>query len=266
MKTKNYLALIIAIAFLTSIFAPLTVCADTGIVLAPRLHVEQSKSTNWSGYAAVPASGEVTSVQGSWVVPAVTGAKRTTSYSSFWIGIDGYGSDTVEQIGTDSDIQNGRATYYAWFEFYPNPAYKFLRFPVQPGDVITASVTCSGDTFTLSLKDVNTKKTVTVTSTVTGASKSSAEWVAEAPSSMSGVLPLANFNTVQFSSCTASINGGAQQTIASFLPMTYDSSGNPISGYDAITMTTSAGTAKATPSPLNTAGNGFSVTWNSAGP
>ena len=83
MKTKNYLALFIAIAFLTSIFAPLITLTNAELALTPRIHVDQGLSTNWSGYAAIPASGLVTSVQVSWVVPAVTGAKRTTAYSSF---------------------------------------------------------------------------------------------------------------------------------------------------------------------------------------
>jgi hypothetical protein len=259
MKTKNYFALIIAIAFLISIFAPLISVTDAELALAPRIHVDQSStSSNWSGYAVTQESGSITSVKGSWTVPAVTGAKRTTSYSSFWVGIDGYNSGTVEQIGTDSDIQNGRATYYAWFEFYPNPAYKFLRFPVSPGDKISASVTYSTNgVFTVSITDLNTKKTATVSQTMPTAARSSAEWIAETPSTMSGgeivPLPLANFGTVTFSSCTTTIGNGAPQTIASFGPMT-----SPTSfGYDAITMITP--TAKAVPTALTTSGDGFSV-------
>src|SRR5437870_4998940 len=61
-------------------------------------------STNWSGYAAetnltAPAANAVTAVSGSWVVPQVTGS--STGYSSVWVGIDGYSSATVEQIGTE---------------------------------------------------------------------------------------------------------------------------------------------------------------------
>jgi hypothetical protein len=71
----------------------------------------------------------------------------------------------------------------------------------------------------------------------------SAEVIAEAPSSSGGVLPLANFGTVNFSG--ASVNGS---TLTSNTP-----------GLDAITMVTSSGTVKAQPGSMN---NGsFSDTW-----
>ena len=86
-------------------------------------------STNWSGYAVTGATGSVTSVNGSWTVPAVTaGTSRTTTYySAFWVGIDGFSSSTVEQTGTISQIQGTTATYYAWYEFYPSPMYQIIH-------------------------------------------------------------------------------------------------------------------------------------------
>ena len=39
----------------------------------------------------------------------------STAYSSFWVGIDGFSSSSVEQMGTDSDVVNGIPTYYAWY-------------------------------------------------------------------------------------------------------------------------------------------------------
>jgi hypothetical protein len=255
MRSKRYLAIIVAIALLASVFAPLVAVSGAELALAPRIHIDQSTSSNWGGYAVQSTSGSVTSVKGSWVVPSVTGAKRTTAYSSFWVGIDGYISNTVEQIGTDSDIQNGRATYYAWFEFYPNPAYQLLRFPVRPGDVISASVTYSSGTFTASITDQSTKKTFTTSSTMPSASRSSAEWIAEAPSSNQGILPLANFGTVTFSSCTANVGNGPQ-SILSFGPLATSTTGT---GYDPITIIQPAATA--TPTALTGTGDYFSVQW-----
>ncbi len=102
-------------------------------------------STNWSGYAVTGATGSVTSVNGSWTVPAVTaGTSRTTTYySAFWVGIDGFSSSTVEQTGTISQIQGSTATYYAWYEFYPNPMYQ-ISMTVKPGDKMFATVTYTG--------------------------------------------------------------------------------------------------------------------------
>ncbi|MGB8781391.1 MAG: G1 family glutamic endopeptidase [Candidatus Bathyarchaeia archaeon] len=233
-------------------------------------------STNWSGYAVTGSTGSVTSVQGSWTVPTVTGNRRTTAYSSFWVGIDGFSSNTVEQIGTDSDIQNGRALYYAWYEFYPNPMYQITALSISPGDVISATVTYQSSKFVVSITDTNptTSKSTSWTSkptTVSGATESSAEWIAEAPSSYRGVLPLANFGTVNFGQDYTNVAGTCYATIGG------------VTGYigsfglnvQTITMATLAYNfrthgytivPKAVPSLLSTDGSSFSVTWASAGP
>ncbi len=69
---------------------------------------------------------------------------------------------------------------------------------IHPGDVIRAEVSASGMTFTVSLTDATTGQSFSKTARVNSAEKSSAEWMAEAPSSSGGVLPLANFGTVNF--------------------------------------------------------------------
>src|SRR5438876_3624325 len=108
-------------------------------------------STNWSGFA-VTGSG-VTDAKGSWIVPSVTCSSSTT-YSSFWVGIDGYSSNTVEQIGTDSDCVNGTPAYYVWYEFYPHWSYTVNSITIHPGDVISAEVSADAKgTFTLTLTD-----------------------------------------------------------------------------------------------------------------
>lgn len=172
-----------------------------------------TQSTNWSGYAALPASGTVSMVSGSWVVPAVTGSG--TAYSSFWVGIDGYSSSTVEQIGTDSDLQNGVPTYYAWYEMYPNYSVDVSldlngkAVAISPSDTISASVTYSSSAknYSLTITDTTTGASFTTTQKLAGAKNSSAEWIAEAPSSNTGELPLANFSAVTFSNASATING-----------------------------------------------------------
>ncbi len=81
-----------------------------------------ASSTNWSGYAVTGANGAFTDVKATWVQPTATCGSRKTAYSSFWVGLDGYSSNSVEQLGTDSDCSRGRATYYGWWEMYPNPS------------------------------------------------------------------------------------------------------------------------------------------------
>jgi hypothetical protein len=222
--------------------------------LETRLAPSATTSTNWSGYAVTAPSGTVTAVSGSWVVPTASGTG--TAYSSAWVGIDGFNSNSVEQIGTDSDVVNGRATYYAWYEMYPNPSYE-IALAVRPGDRITASVTYSSGTFALALTDASTGKGFTISQTAPGASRSSAEWIEEAPSSRSGILPLADFGTISFSGAQATING------------TTGAIDNPAwsSSVEQINMVTSGGAAKDSTSKLTDSGStsGFSVTWISSG-
>jgi hypothetical protein len=167
-------------------------------------------STNWSGYAAetnlsTPAPNVVTQVSGSWIVPTVTG--KATGYSSVWVGIDGYSSGSVEQLGTEQDTsRSGATSYYAWWEMYPNPSEQITTVKISPGDSISASVTYSSGAYTLKLKDNTTNKSFSTTKSAT-ALRSSAEWIVEAPSSSSGVLPLANFGTATFSGAQATISG-----------------------------------------------------------
>jgi Peptidase A4 family len=212
----------------------------------PRIHLHDggrnSTSTNWSGYANTGAT--FTDVKGSWTVPSVTCSSGQTAYSSFWVGIDGDTTNTVEQTGTDSDCQSGTPTYYAWYEMYPKGSVLISGLSVSSGDSMTAEVSTNGrGSFTLRITD-SRSGSFTTNQTSRKARLGSAEWIAEAPSS-GGILPLADFGTVNFSSCTA--NGAS-----------ISSNPNP----DAITMVTTSGQTKAAPSALNNAGNAFSVTWH----
>jgi hypothetical protein len=162
----------------------------------------EAESTNWSGYAA--DSGTYTSVSAEWVQPKGTCSGGSDKYASFWVGLDGYSSDSVEQTGTDTDCDGSTPEYYGWYETYPNPSYNFGD-SVSPGDTIKASVTYEGSSkFLLSLSDVTKGWTTTTTQTVSGAARSSAEVIIEAPccTNSGGILPLADFGTVNVSDST----------------------------------------------------------------
>jgi len=167
-----------------------------------------AESTNWSGYAVTGANGAFSSVSASWKEPTATcsgNRRRTAQYSSFWVGLDGYSSSSVEQTGTDADCSGTTPQYYGWYEMYPAYPVNFSN-TVRPGDSMSASVTFSGtETYTLVLKDSTQGWTQTITKNQTGLDRSSAEVITEAPSSNSGVLPLADFGTVSYS--TSAANG-----------------------------------------------------------
>ncbi len=163
-----------------------------------------TQSSNWAGYDA--AGGGYTSVSATWTQPAVVPDATKASYSAFWVGLDGDGSNTVEQIGTDSDNDNGTPSYYAWYEMYPAASVTISGMTITPGDVLQGSVVSDGaGNFTLMLTDQTTGVTKTFSKSSSKAKDASAEVIAEAPSDNSGVLPLADFGTVSFSACT--ING-----------------------------------------------------------
>ena len=208
--------------------------------------LSQVQSTNWSGYADT-GSGFST-VTGSWTEPTATCSGRTESLAAFWVGIDGYSSSSVEQDGTLVECYRGTAYYYTWWEMYPTNAIQVVGTSLRAGDAISASVVRSGSSYTLKVTDsTHTANSFTTTQTCSGCANSSAEWIAEAPSSSSGVEPLSDFHSWTESGATVKA-GSTSGVISSFTD-------------DEITMIDSSGLTKALPGALNGSGNGFSVTW-----
>src|SRR5207245_9887264 len=72
-----------------------------------------------------------------------------------------------------------RCVYYAWYEFYPNPSITIGGFTVLPGDKISAEVSYSGGVFSTRITDGS--QHFSTTGTVSGAARSSAEWIVERP-------------------------------------------------------------------------------------
>jgi Peptidase A4 family len=226
-------------------------------------------SLNWAGYAINASQNSVTQVKGSWKEPTATCPAATTQIAAFWVGIDGLTSPTVEQTGTMAECVNGVTSYFAWYEFYPNPSVIISTLVIHPGDVISATVKYSSTTskFTTTIKDVTTAKSFSHSSAVPGALRSSAEWIAEAPLSctlITCIYPLANFGIVSFGKDTTLATGTDTATIGGVT--------KPISKFgsevDSLTMVNVADTAiKALPSATPSLdGTSFSVTWMSAGP
>jgi Peptidase A4 family len=208
--------------------------------------VSQVESTNWSGYADT-GSG-FSRVAGSWTEPSASCSRRTTSYAAFWVGIDGYNSSTVEQDGTIIECLRGQAYQYSWWEMYPTNDIQVVGSSVAAGDSITASVVRSGSSYTLAVTDsTHPANSFSTNQSCSGCANSSAEWIAEAPSSSTGILPLADFGTWAESGATVT-EGSTSGVISSFTD-------------DEITMVDSSGLVKAQPGALNGSGNGFSVAW-----
>jgi hypothetical protein len=220
-----------------------------------------AESSNWSGY--VVSGATFSAVLGHWIVPTVSCSGSTTALSSEWVGIDGSGSPTVEQDGTETDCDSGNPTYYAWYEMYDdtdNPAVNNgAQVPLPAGhtvladDAITATLSITGSTWTFEITDFrggvqqwSYMTTVPNYSTPTTPAQSSAEWVTECPNRCAG--PLADFGSVSFSSATA-YAGGQSQPISAF-------SFAALGMFDGSTLMAGAG-------PLNSIGEGFTDSWAS---
>ena len=231
-------------------------------------HATQVQSSNWSGYA--DTNDTYKSVASSWTEPKVNCSSGSvsgggllgslgggpTEASSFWVGLDGYSSSSVEQIGTDSDCNSGTPSYYAWYEMYPNPSVTLpSRYPVSPGDAMTGWIAAnsSGTSFVLALRDTTKGWLFMTTQTGSGFARSSAEVITEAPSACTVLfcseVGLANFGTVNFSKSDLIDNGGREGSLSAF-------------NANEITMVSQTGTPMATPSNLSPDGSAFSVTWD----
>ena len=148
-------------------------------------------SSNWSGYAK---TGSFTRVSGAWVVPSVASSHKAT-YSSQWVGIDGFNNGNLIQTGTEADFYNGSAHYGAWWEILPAAETVIPSITVHPGDHMSASITKgSGNSWTISISDTTTGASFTTVKTYTGPG-TSAEWIEEAPSVGGHVATLAKYSS-----------------------------------------------------------------------
>ncbi len=170
------------------------------------------ESENWSGYAVTGSDGAFSSVSASWTQPTATctssgggrGRGGSDTYAAFWVGLDGYSSDSVEQTGTLIECVGTTAYYYGWYEMYPSALVTYSN-TVKPGDSISASVTFSGtDAYTLTLTDSTQGWTESKVIDESGLDRSSAEVITEAPccTGSGGILPLADFGTVNYTAAT----------------------------------------------------------------
>ena len=206
--------------------------------------------SQWSGYMVAPDSQTplVTSVSGSWTVPQVKPSENNT-FLGVWVGIGGYGEDTLIQTGTEQEYLEGRVSYYAWYELLPAHLVRIPSLHVRPGDLITASVSLvsqNANRWSIEINDVTRSEQFTKV-VVYNSSMQSAEWIIERPLVNDSISTLANFGNATFTDCKATING-VTGTIGNF-------------SYSQLIMHEDGDTPLVSVSPLNEMGSGFTVTY-----
>jgi hypothetical protein len=249
---------------------------STGPAGAPNV-TNPSISLNWAGYAI---SGDASVVRhfkhvsGSWVAPAVTCTPGSTTYSAFWVGLGGLSerSTGLEQTGIEADCDaNGVAHYNAWYELVPAGPVT-LKLAIAAGDSVSAAVSVQGTHVTLRLLDDTTGASVVKHLRLARPDTSSAEWIAEAPSTCNTnrsctALALTDFGTVDFTNASARTARGVAGTISGPTWFAHaialdESSRRPIGArvFGPATLVT------AEPTILEDSGSSFAVNWAEVAP
>jgi hypothetical protein len=175
-------------------------------------------SLNWAGYAANRAGTSFRHVSAAFLVPYLDCSAAPKSYSSHWVGLDGLGSASVEQVGIEADCSAATAQYYAWYEMYPKPVS--VVFQVAAGNAVQTSVTYkrSARKFVLMLRDTTNGRhfSRTLNCAAKACIRSSAEVISEAPSNGSGgILPLADYRASSYSGITLTTSRGRRSGLTS---------------------------------------------------
>ena len=188
------------------------------------LHGGTVTSLNWSGYAVTPSAAGVTAVDSTFVVPSA--GLVPPGFAATWTGIGGFSSSDLIQAGVGEDSLQSNPVlgpqYFAWYELLPNSEVQLTgcsgdpNCTVTPGDHVTVSISqTASTTWSISMTDAGKwsfSKTVSYSS-----SRSSAEWILEAPTLVAQTL-LANVGTVHFGPTSTYTDGSGTHTIAAGNP------------------------------------------------
>jgi hypothetical protein len=217
----------------------------------------------WAGYAVT--GKDFTQVQGSWIVTAVDCTKTPNTDSSEWVGIDGWSSNTVEQIGTDADCNGKIPFYYVWYEFYPLNTIVINDVSIAPGDKFSASVVYNGDNdYTVSITNDTTGQFFTKGVMFKGADgsgvppRNSAEWIEE----MDG-NELSDFGVDSFGEFYTGVSDGTDVATDSSISGGINDFGSAVQKSISTKNGGSGGKDTAVPSALASDGSSFTVTWKS---
>ena len=215
-------------------------------------------SRNWGGYISYPfqLQPDINVVKATWVQPVVH-CEAAQAWTVFWVGIDGWFNNTVEQGGSSAycPVKGGAPRYELWWEMYPTVAIQ-ETLPTKAGDTITASVRYVPATkrFVIVVKDVTSGKSFTKNEACASGltcSRTSADVITEDVGRFGsgGYFPLANYGTMTYTGSGVTDVAGHHGAIAS--PYWNDAAVTEASG----------GVTYATVSALSAAGTSFRVTW-----
>jgi Peptidase A4 family len=173
-----------------------------------------ARVSHWSGYIISldlqNKSEGVSSISGTWTVPEIAYSENNT-YSSVWVGVGGYGEKTLIQAGTEQHCENGRISYFAWYELLPaSITTEGINLDIQPGDRVTTSITLVNEekgSWLITIVDETEGRFFQITVDYPQSTRKTAEWIVERPTVNGKISTLADFNQVTLTDCTTTING-----------------------------------------------------------
>jgi len=181
---------------------------------------------NWAGAAISQTTATYNSVSAVITVPTLSipsGGDDTTQYTGVtWVGIDGDTCNNVLlQTGIGWFLEGSTATYYAWYEWYPDEpsiTHYSETFPLEAGDSVTLQVEASSTTSgTASVTNHRTGQTIsqTFSGQATPLCQFDADWIVENYYTESGsnitFMPFADFGSIDFESASAGTISGDSQ-------------------------------------------------------
>jgi hypothetical protein len=213
-------ALFLIALWLILLIASLTILSSVVTPFLKTLQTESLISLDWGGYGVSSnvlfPQAVVSSVSGSWTVPAVT-ITGSDTFSAAWIGIGGQTDSTLIQVGTEHDSIGGQAAYNLWYEMLPADSISIPNINVSPGDEISASIillNTSTNIWQISIHDVTTGKGFSQNFAY-NSTRLTAEWIIERPTVNNQLSILANFGTVTFTNAIAKLSS-TTGTISTF--------------------------------------------------
>ena len=215
--------------------------------------VTSGTTGSWAGYVKTGAS--FTAASATWVVPTVTCTPSPT-LAVQWVGIDGYGEPTVEQVGTETDCVAGSGVYKAWYEMWGDPLVNSglqidVAKPLDPGDLVTASVSYASSVWTFSIADATQGWSFSIpeSDTTPPTARATAEFIEEEPYACDPhcvLTQLAQVTPLLFSNISVTENGLTSALTQDLI---------------ALTMTPANAPVQVAPGPLSSGGTSFSDTW-----
>ena len=219
-------------------------------------------SLNWAGYAVTSTTPTITSVTSTFIVPSA--GLLPPGFAATWAGIGGFGTSDLIQAGVAEQslpsLPLVGAQYYAWYEMLPNAEVQLTGCAAAPGYPGDADANCTvaprdsmaviiqqagNNSWTIALADTTRHWTWEPLPFPYQSSKSSAEWITEAPTLVALQTIIAPLSTVSFGGTSTYTQAGYTHTIAKGSPTTVVLSPGLIN--------------EATPSALATDGQSFNV-------